>query len=296
VVVIPIQQGAQIHFELSNNYACEWVAPYEWYWNAPLAARNTIWSVVCNSANEVSGIAASGDHLKHGHSAIIAPDGRVVAAAHGDAEDLIVADIDPAAATRAGAQDRAAHPALRPFWEAGLKLHRGETVSASSFEPLKSPEAEITIAAAPAAGNLSQMEALVREARQRKADLIAFPAQAVPESALNQLRVAAKANQMMIVFGTKYRDEVGWHSSAYVIGPDGEVLTRYDQLSATSPLERGTDARAMWFHVKGVPAFVTIGRDALWTELSELAAVAGAQVHIHLDYDVDDSPPTARRS
>ena len=59
VVEIPIQQGAQVHFELSNNYACEWVAPYGWYWNAPLAVRNTVWSVVANSANQVSGVAAS---------------------------------------------------------------------------------------------------------------------------------------------------------------------------------------------------------------------------------------------
>ena len=51
VVEIPIQQGAQIFFELSNNYACEWVAPYEWYWNAPQARRNTVWSIFCNSGN-----------------------------------------------------------------------------------------------------------------------------------------------------------------------------------------------------------------------------------------------------
>jgi hypothetical protein len=80
-----------------------------------------------------------------------------------------------------------------------------------------------------------------------------------------------------------------------VIGPDGAVLTRYDQLSAAAPLERGKDPRAMWFRVKGVPAFVTIGRDALWTELSELAAVAGAQVHIHLDHEIEDSPAAGQR-
>jgi hypothetical protein len=38
-----------------------------------------------------------------------------------------------------------------------------------------------------------------------------------------------------------------------------------------------------------VPAVVTIGRDALWTELSELAAVAGARVHVHLDNAGDDA-------
>ena len=41
----------------------------------------------------------------------------------------------------------------------------------------------------------------------------------------------------------------------------------------------------MWFRVKGVPAVVTVGGDALWSELAELAAVAGAQIHVHLDHD-----------
>jgi predicted amidohydrolase len=295
VVEIPIQQGAQPHFELSNNYACEWVPAYQWYWNAPLAQRNTVWSVVCNSANQISGVADAGEHLKHGNSAIISPDGQIIAAAQGDAEELLIADIDPASATRVEAMARASHPALRPFWEAGVKLHRGETVDAVAFRPLKSAEAEITLAATATAGNVSKMVAAIEQARARRADLIAFPAKAIPESALASLRAAAKANQITVVFGAKHRDDVGWHSSAYVIGPDGAVLTRYDQLSATPPLERGINPRAMWFRVKGVPAFVTIGRDALWSELAELAAVAGARIHIHLDHDVDDSPAAGQR-
>ena len=45
----------------------------------------------------------------------------------------------------------------------------------------------------------------------------------------------------------------------------------------------------MWFHVKGVPGVVTVGRDALWSEIAELAAVRGAQLHLHLAYDRDTS-------
>jgi hypothetical protein len=51
----------------------------------------------------------------------------------------------------------------------------------------------------------------------------------------------------------------------------------------------------MWFRVKGVPAVVTVGDDALWTELAELAAVAGAQIHIHLDHDPANHPDAALR-
>ena len=47
----------------------------------------------------------------------------------------------------------------------------------------------------------------------------------------------------------------------------------------------------MWFRVKGVPAVVTIGRDGLWSEIAELAAVAGAQVHIHLAAEATERAP-----
>ena len=289
VVEIPIQQGSQIFFELSNNYACEWVEPYGWYWNAPLARRNSVWSVLCNSGNAVSGKAAPPDHLKHGHSAIIAPYGSVLSATSGDAEEIVIADIEPAAATRLMAQARAAHPTLRPFWEAGEKLQRGEPIAAQPLKPLVSPSIDVTLAAAPVVGDVARMEALIAEARGRQADLLAFPARALDEGSLDRLRAAARQNQITVVVGAKHHEADGERNSAFVIGPAGQILTRYDQLSAESPLTPGTDPQAMWFRVKGVPAVVTLERDALWTELSELPAVAGAQIHIHLDHDADQS-------
>jgi hypothetical protein len=45
----------------------------------------------------------------------------------------------------------------------------------------------------------------------------------------------------------------------------------------------------MWFSVKGVPAIVILERDALWTELVELSAVAGARIVIQLDRAVGSS-------
>ena len=289
VVEIPVQQGSQIFFELSNNYACEWVEPYGWYWNAPLARRNTVWSIFCNSGNLAAGVAGA-DHLKHGHSAIIDPGGQVVASTKNDAEEIVVADIDTAAATRTGAIARGTHPALAPFWEAGQKLQRGEAIEATSFKPLKSPAVEITLAAAAVAGDLTKMESLIGEARSRRADLIAFPALALEEKDLDRLRAAAREKAITVVVGAKHREAGAGRNSAFVIGPDGNDLTRYDQLSAETPPQPGSDPRAMWFRVKGVPAVVTVGKDALWTELSELAAVAGAQVHVHIDGDADDSP------
>jgi len=37
------------------------------------------------------------------------------------------------------------------------------------------------------------------------------------------------------------------------------------------------------------------GDDALWTELAELAAVAGAQIHVHLDHNPANDPDAALR-
>jgi predicted amidohydrolase len=295
VVEIPIQQGAQISFELSNNFACEWVPAYEWYWNVPLALRNTVWSVFANAANKASGVASSPAELKHGHSAIIAPDGRVIAASRVDTEDLIIADIELAQATRSEALARASHPALRSFWEAGLKLQRGEAIKPATFKPLKSADTEITLAVAPVTNDLAQIEASIRMARAQNADLVAFPAQAIAESELDKVRPAAKKNGIVVVIGAEHRNREGAHNSAFVIGPDGTLLTRYDQLSASTPFQPGIDATAMWFRVKGVPAIVTLGRDALWTELSELSAVAGAGIHIHLDHEIDDTSAARQR-
>ena len=115
---VPIQQGAQISFELSCNFASEWVAPFGWYWYVPRALRNNVWVIFSNTGNKVSGVSddpSAPRELRHGHSAVIAPDGRIAAAAHDDVETLVIADLDVSQASRAAALGRAAHPALRKF-------------------------------------------------------------------------------------------------------------------------------------------------------------------------------------
>ena len=156
--------------------------------------------------------------------------------------------------------------------------------------PLKSAETDITLAAAQVTDNLAEMEAMIGKARAKGADLVALPERAIAETALARLQAAAREHRITVVVGMEHRGEGGRYNSAFVIGPDGSVLTRYDQLSATAPFQPGVNPAAMWFRVKGVPAVVTIGRDALWTELAELAAVAGAQIHVHLDHDPATSP------
>lgn len=298
VVEIPIQQGAQISFELSNNFACEWVEPFGWYWNVPRALANGVWVVAANSGNETPGVPnpygpAGGCH---GHSAVIGSDGRIIAAAIEDGTAIVVAEIVTGRATRAGAQARAAHPALRPCWEAGISAHGGRKAGFQPVTPAHSPVREITLAVAQVTGDVSEILATIREARRKQADLVAFPARAIGEDVLPRLQAAAGEHGITVVIGAEHRAEDGLRNSAFVFGPDGAVLTRYDQLSATSPFQPGTNAAAMWFTVKGVPAVVTVGRDALWAEFAELAAVAGARIQVHLDNDpADNSEANLRR-
>jgi predicted amidohydrolase len=294
---IPIQQGAKISFELSNNFDCEWVGPFGWYWNIPRALRNNVWVVVANTGNTVAGVpddSPEGPLLRHGHSAIVAPDGKIVAAAN-ETATIIVAEIDASRATREEALARASHPALREFWEAGVKIQRGEQVPAPPLPSVQSPETEITLAVGQAKGAVSEITKLIREARGRKADLVAFPARAVSEDLIPTVQAAAREHGITVVIGAEHRGSDGPRNSAFVIGSDGALLTRYDQVSASAPYQAGTNPPAMWFRVKGVPAFVTIGRDALWSELTELAVVAGAQVHVHIDDDPDASPEATLR-
>ncbi len=285
VAEIPIHQGAQISFELSNNFASEWVAPLGWYWYVPRALRNNVWVVFANSGNAPAESPIARADLRHGHSAVIAPDGQVVASAPDEAETLVVAELELRQATRSEALARAAHPALRPFWEAGLKLQQGQKVESPPLARLDCEPATITLAASQVIDDPAAMEAAIEKARARGADLVAFPERAVDEGALERLQTAARRSRITVVFGTEHREGTVLYNSALVLGPDGSVLTRYDQLSAGEPYQAGASPATMWFRVKGVPAVVSVDRDALWTEFSELAAVAGARIHVHLEHD-----------
>jgi predicted amidohydrolase len=281
---IPIQQGARISFELSNNFSEEWVEPFQWYWNSSRARRNGVWGIFANSCQTTDQSSLT-KRRGHGHSAVIDPAGLVVSAIKDDQESILISEIDVARATRQAALDRASHPAFRPFWQAGDRLQRGEKITAPELSSSVSPEPKVTIAVAQTSGDLQRMLSFVEDAKSRGADLVAFPAASSVESDLEHLQTAARKHRLVIVAGAIHGEANQQFNSAFVIGPDGSVLTRYDQLSATKPLTRGIDPACMWFTVKDVPGIVTLGDDAKWTELAELAAIAGARIHIHLDND-----------
>jgi predicted amidohydrolase len=212
----------------------------------------------------------------HGHSAIIAPDGELLAAAGEEPDRLLVATLDLSRATAATAWRRRRHPVLRPFWEAGVRLLRGEAVPAPEESPLLPPldeSVDITIAAAQTvcsddvATNLARARCLIGEARAGGADVVVFPElavtgssaaavsaadEAVLDGALAELRGAAADAGIAAVFGMPALTHGTRTNCAYVIGPDGALLTRHAQLVVDRPelFAPGAEAATMWWSLR----------------------------------------------
>ncbi|UCF14846.1 MAG: hypothetical protein JSW59_15665, partial [Phycisphaerales bacterium] len=67
--------------------------------------------------------------------------------------------------------------------------------------------------------------------------------------------------------------------------------TRYAQIVSRrgTLFAGGENIGAMWFKVKGVHSIVTIGDDADWIEIADLAANRGMYLHFHISYQADAS-------
>ena len=316
---LPVMRGAKIVFELSHNHDTEWVSELQWYWYVPRAIRNSTYVVFANTADplQTSGRPAY-LYPAHGHSTVIQPDGTRLLAAGGEPDQLLVANIDVSKASRQQALTRHNNAVFKPFWETGLRLMSGESLEVETFKPFVSPEVSVTLAAAQMASsrspaeNLARMESMIRTARSKGADVVAFPElavtgaldediakadQALVDEALRRIQRSAIAQHIYVIFGMPYLVDGKKRNSAFVIGPDGTLLTRYDQIAVDRPqlFSAGSSPGSMWFRIKDVPSVVSIGGDAVWSEIAELAAVAGAQMHFHISYDRDTSEAATLR-
>ena len=130
---LPAIDGAQVLIECSNNFANEWLPELEWFWYVPRAMRNGCYVLFANTRGKP-------DLPGHGHSAVIAPDGTVVAALGGEADQLLVCDLDPMRATREAARKRREHPVFREFWAIGVRMLRGEAPPLVAMRSLPAPE------------------------------------------------------------------------------------------------------------------------------------------------------------
>jgi len=335
---LPAMAGAKILIECSNNYDNEWIDELGWYWYVPRALRNEAFVIFSNtSANSYMRPA---DLPGHGHSAVVAPDGRLLAAAGDAGERLLVVNLDLKEATLGEAEKRHTHPLFREFWDTGVAI-LAETAHEraargmppgndtgrkpgdpqpryrTEHKPLVSPDQVVKIAAAQLAcsqrmdENVATMVAMIASAARENADVVVFPELAVTgaresdiraasqsdiEQALARLRQAAAKSKVYVAAGLPWRDGERLFNSAVVIDPQGQLLTRYDQIVVDRPelFAGGTSSKSMWFEIKGVPAVLTIGRDALWSEIAEMAALRGAQIHLHLAYDQETSVDAQR--
>ncbi|OHB79410.1 MAG: hypothetical protein A2Z25_21370 [Planctomycetes bacterium RBG_16_55_9] len=308
---LPVTLGAKILIDCSANARKEWIPEFAWYLPVTRALRNNVFSIFCNMGEHPKGM----DEARHGHSAIVRPDGTFAAAADDAGDQMLVAALDLSQAQGTEAQRRHNHPVFKPYWDLGKRILQGEKANITLPTPYSSPSVEITIAAAQMAcssdvrANLERMARLISEAAGNHADVIVFPELAVTGAVANditranagvlrdslaQIQMLAKKHGITVVFGMPHIEGAKRRNSAFVVGPDGSLLTRYDQMVVdrsvnAAGFEEGSDAGAMWFKVKGVPAVVTIGSDARWNEIGELAAVRGAQLLFNLSYDQNTS-------
>lgn len=305
---LPAMAGAKILIECSNNYANEWLPEQEWFWYVPRALRNQVFVIFANTAKEDWGQGTPG----HGHSAFFGPDGTILQAAGEESDRLLVATLDLSLASGNEALTRREHPLLSPFWKLGVEMLAGSTAQAAPHQPLVSPQVELKIAAAQLAcsrsveQNLKRIELLIQEAKRQKADVVVLPELAVTGAreedvrnataeqmiaAVERLQAAAKGSQIAVVCGLPWIAGEKRTNCAVAIDADGTVRTRYAQIAVDRPelFTAGKSTLSMWFDIKGVPCVLSVGHDDLWSEMAEMAAWRGAQVHLHLAYDRDTS-------
>jgi len=314
---LPVTLGAKILIDCSANAALEWVPEFAWYLPVTRALRNNAYTIFCNMGEHTKkGV----DEARQGHSAIINPDGTFAAVADETGDQMLVATLDMSRAHLTEAMRRHTHPVFQPFWDLGRRILEGEGAQVELPEPFTSPEVDITIAAAQMAcsreisDNLERMIRMISEAKGNNADVVLFPELAVTGTiasdiihadglalgnALSKVQSEAQKQGIMVVFGMPHLSGSKRSNSAFIVGPNGNLMTRYDQIVVDRQdlFEPGTKTKPMWFEVKGVPAVVTIGADVRWNEIVELAAIRGAQLLFNLSYDPDTSETgTLRRT
>jgi predicted amidohydrolase len=129
---------------------------------------------------------------------------------------------------------------------------------------------------------------------QRREDVLAADQSAL-EGALSRIRAEARARSIHAIVGMPCFVDGARRNCAVVIGDDGAVKTRYAQIATRQGdlFSAGTDARAMWFTLGGVHSIVTIGEEANWVEIGDLAANRGMCLHFHISYEAEPSADDA---
>lgn len=252
-----------------------------------------------------------------GGSAIIRPDGSIQAGRRYEKDVMLVEEINTEQATLAEAKLRRNHPLFRTFWDAGRELLEETKIErVLEITPFTSAERTIKVAAAQIAcsrdidENISTILRHIKHAAEENADIVVFPELAVTgahcddilsvrqselDNALIKIRNAAKKGSVYVIVGMPYNVDGARRNCAFVIYDNGKVQTRYSQIvvKRNDLFQPGISTKTMWFNVKSVHAIVTIGDDAKWIEIADLAASRGMYLHFHLSYQADTSAQSA---
>jgi predicted amidohydrolase len=275
----------------------------------PWANRTDAYVLVSNPVH------ASVDFMGHspwgGGSAIVGPDGSVLKHQLYEKDKLIVADIRVDEATLAAGKNRRNHPIFKEFWDAGERLlQKGTIETTPDIEPYRSVERDVTIAAAQIVcsndlkDNTKRILDSIHSAAAKKADIVVFPELALTGSqsedvaaanpllldkSLRRIRREARDRRIHVIVGAPRTTEAGRQNCAYVIDDEGAIKTCYAQIATSDDglFQPGKSTKAMWFVLNGVRSIVTIGSDANWIEIPELAAGRGMILHFHLTNEVD---------
>lgn len=309
-------QGSQVIVDISGGHGGDDGRPdLRWIRYRPWTLRTGAFVIVSNPVHP------SVDFMGHspwgGGSAVIRPDGSVQASRTYEKDALIVEELDVSIATRAEAERRRNHPLFKSFWDAGEKLLDGEDIDAGpAIKPYSSVEREIKIAGAQIAcssdmgKNVRKIASSIRRAAREGADIVVFPELAVTGSnqedicaasqsaldgALKGIREAARREKVYVIVGMPHFGDGHRRNCAFVIGDDGSVRTRYAQIATKRDdlFQGGMSTQAMWFDLKGVRSIVTIGDDANWVEIADLAASRGMVLHFHITSEAYSSADDA---
>jgi predicted amidohydrolase len=297
--------GAKIIIDISGGHGGDDGRPsFRWIRYRPWAVRTGAWVIVSNPVH------ADTDFMGHspwgGGSAVVRPDGSLAARLLYQKNQMIVVDVDPSQATRREAERRRRHPSFKKFWDLGERLLAGKRIDpVPPITPYRSARRDVKIAAAQitCSGKVGQNTAKIldymRRAAREGADVVVFPElaltgnrpadvlaakQADLDAAVNRIREAARTNHIYAIVGLPYVLDGARRDCAFVIGDDGKILTRYAQIAtpAGKLFQPGRSTKAMWFKLKGVYAIVTVGNDADWIEIGDLAAARGMCLRFHI--------------
>jgi predicted amidohydrolase len=106
-------------------------------------------------------------------------------------------------------------------------------------------------------------------------------------NAIGQVAAACDANNVYAIIGTPYYENGACYNAAVVIGPDGQIIHRYDKVHIVESCTTDGNELAM-FRIKGEPATIFICHDERYPELMRIPAYAGAKIAFYISYESYD--------